>query len=233
MSRALIVPLVLAVFPVAVLAAQPDYLAKALRGFSSGKIPPDVGYVMEVTRNSHRIRERFDPARPAAEQWTLLEFAGRAPTPEEIAAHRISRAKGGESASFRADFTAADIDRSSLKLESENADTAVYSGAFTEDAAERDGFLGRLALRLTVDKRRAEVTAYEIRLLRPFSPVLGVKIHELVAGAEFHRPPGIDTQLPRRTWSRFKGRIFFSTTQEELDARYSDYARAPTAPAAR
>jgi len=233
MSRTLAAWLIFAVFSVASPAAQPEYLARALRGFPSGKIPADFGFVIDITRNGHRILERFDPRQPVNEHWTLLEFAGRAPTPEEIARHRAARAKGGSSASFRADFTASDIDHASLKLDSEDVDTAIYVGAFTEDAGEKDGLLARLALWLTVSKQRAEVTAYELRLQRPFSPVLGVKIHGLVAGTEFHRPPGLDVLLPRRTWSRFKGRIFFSSTHEDLEARYSNFARGDNAAAPR
>jgi hypothetical protein len=213
-------------------AAAPAYLATALRSFPSGNIPADTIYQVEITRNGHRVRERFDPARPVAERWTLLEFAGRSPTPGEIAQHRATRAKGGATASFRADFTAADIDRASLKVESEDAATAVYTGAFTAEAAERDAFLAHSALRLTIDKRRAEVASYELRLQRAFSPVLGVKIYELVAGAEFHRPPDLDALLPSRTWSRLNGRIFFSSTREDLEARYSGFAKAAL-PAAR
>jgi hypothetical protein len=232
MNRPILAGLIFAVVVGALPAATPAYLATALRGFPSGSLPSDTAYEMEITRNGHRVRERFDPARPVAERWTLLEFAGRSPTPGEIVQHRATRAKGGATASFQADFAAADIDRASLRLESEDASTAVYTGAFTVDAAERDGFLARSVLRLTVDKRRAEVAAYELRLQRAFSPVLGVKIYELVAGAEFHRPPGLGALLPSRTWSRLNGRIFFSSTREDLEARYSGFAKAAL-PAAR
>jgi hypothetical protein len=208
-------------------AATPDYLAKALRDFPSRNLPAGLGYETVVVRNGHRTRERYEPARPAGEQWVLLEFAGRAPTAEEISRHRITRAKGGSSATFQTDFSAAQIDRGSLRLEQEDDDTAVFAGGFTEEAASADALLGRMSLRLTVDKRRGEITAYELRLPRPYSPVLGVKISELVAGAEFHRPAGLDLVLPRRTWSHFKGRIFLSSTLEDLEVRYGAYRRGP------
>lgn len=210
---------------VGVMGATPDYLAKALRDFPRQTIPSDLGYETVVARNGHRTRERHDPSRPAGEQWTLLEFAGRAPTADEITRHHVIRAKGGSGATYQADFTPAQIDRGSLHLEREDEGSAVFTGGFSEDAAQGDALLGRLSLRLTVDKRRGEIAAYELRLQRPYSPVLGVKISELVAGAEFHRPAGLDLALPRRTWSHFKGRIFLFPTREDLEVGFDGYQR--------
>lgn len=226
MNRPFTVLLVLAC-AVGLTGATPDYLAKALRDFPRRNLPDDLSYETEVVRNGHRTRERHDPTRPAGEQWVLLEFAGRAPTEDEIARHRVTRAKGGRSATFQTDFNPTQIDRGSLRLEQESEDTVVFAGGFTEDAASSDALLGRMSLRLTVDKRRGEITAYELRLPRPYSPVLGVKITELVAGVEFHRPAGFGLWLPRRTWSHFKGRIFFSSTLEDLEVRYAAYHRMP------
>lgn len=220
----------LAVFlPLTLPAALPDYLLKALRDFPRTTLPPDLGYAVEIIRNERRSRERYDPSLRPEERWILLELAGREPTGEEIARHRRSRS-AGDSAAFQADFSAAQIDRDSLKLEAEDAGQAVFVGGFTEAAADDDTLLGRLVLRLTVDKRLGVLLAYELRLPRPFSPVLGVKIHELVAGAEFHRPPGLSYYLPRRTYSRFRGRVFLSSTSEDLEVRYGDYTVRPPPP---
>jgi hypothetical protein len=227
MSRVFSGGLLVLAFAVGASGATPDYLAKALRDFPRRNLPADLGYETEVVRNGHRTRERHDPTRPAGEQWVLLEFAGRVPTAAEINRHRVVRARGGNSAAFQTDFGPPQIDRGSLRLEHESVDTAVFTGGFTEEAASADALLGRMSLRLTVDKRRGEITAYELRLPRPYSPVLGVKISELAAGAEFHRPAGLDLALPRRTWSHFKGRIFLSSTLEDLEVRYSAYRRMP------
>lgn len=221
----------LAVFlPLTLPAALPDYLLKALRDFPRTTLPSDLGYAVEITRNERQSRERYDPSHPAAERWILLEIDGRKPTPDEVARHRRTRSTGGNAA-FQADFSAAQIDRDSLKLETEDNERAVFLGGFTEAAADDDTLLGRLALRLTVDKRLGVLLAYELRLLRPFSPVLGVKIHELIAGAEYHRPPGLALNLPKRTYSKFRGRIFLSSTKEDLEVKYEEYATSIPTPA--
>lgn len=221
----------LAVFlPLALPAALPDYLLQALRDFPRTRLPSNLGYVMEITRNERQSRERYDPSQPEEERWILLEIAGRKPTPEDLARHRRTRSTGGNPA-FQADFSAEQIDRNSLKLETEDDERAVFLGGFTEAAADDDTLLGRLALRLTVDKRLGVLLAYELRLPRPFSPVLGVKIHELIAGVEYHRLPGLALSLPKRTYSKFRGRIFLTPTSEDLEVHYGEFTLVPAATA--
>ncbi len=220
------------ILPLGLPAALPDYLLKALHDFPRNTLPSDLGYMVDITRNERQSRERYDPSRRADARWILLEIAGREPTTEEIARHRHTRSTG-DRAAFQMDFSVAQIERDSLKLETEDAERAVFLGGFTEAAADDDTLLGRLTLRLTVDKRLGVLLAYELRLPRPFSPVLGVRIHELVAGAEFHRPPGMVLDLPKRTYSKFRGRIFLSSTEEDLEVRYGEFIRVTPVPDSR
>src|SRR5882757_3717510 len=66
-------------------AAMPDYAREALGKFST-EVPAGWAYTLTMVRNAElRTTARFDPAKPPAEQWTLLAFNGRVPTPKEAA----------------------------------------------------------------------------------------------------------------------------------------------------
>src|SRR4051812_46139037 len=66
-------------------AEMPDYVRTALNTFSP-EPPAGWAYTLTTVRNNEaRSTARFDPAKPAGEQWTLLEVNGRKPTDREAA----------------------------------------------------------------------------------------------------------------------------------------------------
>src|SRR5689334_18232104 len=90
-------------------AAMPDYAREGLAKFST-EVPAGWAYTLATVRNTElRITARFDPARPPAERWTLLEFNGRAPTAKE-AAQYAQAATSGNSSTPQGTFQKADID---------------------------------------------------------------------------------------------------------------------------
>lgn len=200
----------------------PDYLRTALAGFSPDA-PANWAYTLTTTRNDLRMVERYDPARPPAARWTLLEWEGRTPTAPELEKYARSRPQA-DSGGTRANFKKDDIEPGSLTLLREDDTRSEWTGSFRETSTGADKMLGRLTLRLVVDKRTAHVAEYGLSLQEPYSPVLGVKMHTLDVTVRYHAPADGRPALPAAQTSRFTGRIFFFSTQEELQLTYGDYA---------
>lgn len=199
----------------------PDYLRAALARFSPDA-PPGWAYTLATTRNETRMLERHDPALPPATRWSLLEWQGRPPTRDEIEKYARSR-PANDSGGSKANFQKNDIEPNSLVLVHEDDSRAEWSGRFRETSTGADKMLGHLTLRLVVDKNNPHIAEYALTLPEPYSPVLGVKMHNLDVLVRFHPPTEDRPALPAIQTSRFTGRIFFFSTREELQITYADY----------
>ncbi len=205
-------------------AAMPDYLRAALGKFSTG-VPAGWAYTLTTVRNEDaRITARFNPAKPPAEQWTLLQLNDRLPTAKEIAQYGRARASGNSPAP-QGTFQKADIDPASVALLSEDAERAEFRCTFRAEAAGADKMLGHLTLRLTVSKQQPHVEKFVLELKEPYSPVLGVKMRELLVQMNFTAPGPDHPSLPVGNTSHFLGRIFFISMEENLLLAYSDFVR--------
>ncbi|MFZ5495018.1 MAG: hypothetical protein ACOZE5_06730 [Verrucomicrobiota bacterium] len=202
----------------------PGYLRTALSRFSPDP-PAGWAYTLATTRNDVRMVERFDPARPPGAQWTLVEWLGRAPTPDELENYTRSRPAGSGGA--RANFQAADIEPGSLRLVRDDAEWADFIGDFREVAAGADKMLGHLQIRLFVHKAPAYVGKYQLELKSPYSPVLTVRMDELLVEATFTPPEGTAPSLPQAQTSRFRGRFLLFPKTETVVLIYSDFERRP------
>lgn len=205
----------------------PDYVRTALARFAPGAPTTGWAYTVTTVRNDARMVERYDPGRPPAARWQLLELDGRAPTPDELEKYARSRPQA-DSGGAQANFAREDIEPGSLELVRETGDESEWTASFREASAGPDKMLGHLALRLTVDKRTHHVAAYTLELREPYSPVLGVKMTRLVAVVRYDPPAGERPALPAVQTSRFAGRILFIPTEEDLEVRFTDYAPVPT-----
>jgi hypothetical protein len=206
-------------------AAVPDYFRAALATFST-EPPAGWAYTLVTVRNDDaRTTARFDPARPPAEQWTLLELNGRAPTAKEAAQYTLARAGAGSSVP-QGTFQKGDIDPASVTLVSEDAGRGEFTCRFREAATGADKMLGHLRLRLTINKLQPHVEKFVLELEDPYSPVLGVRMRELVVRMSFTAPVAGRPSLPAAHASHFLGRIFFIGMEENLKLTYSDFARA-------
>jgi hypothetical protein len=180
--------------------------------------------VVTVRNDNARTTARFDPSRPLTTQWTLLELNGRTPTPQEAAQYARARSGAGGAApqgTFRKD----DIDPGGVTLVTEDAGRGEFQCTFREVATGADKMLGHLTLRLTISKHRPHVEKAVLRLNEPYSPVLGVKMRELVVEMSFTAPAGDRPSLPLSNRSHFVGRNVFIGTEENLVLTYSDFAR--------
>jgi hypothetical protein len=206
-------------------AAMPDYAREALAKFST-EVPAGWAYTLTTARNAElRIRARFDPAKPPAERWTLLAYNGRAPTAKEVAQY-AQAATGGNASTPQGTFQKSDIDPATVELVREDADRGEFRCSFRTAATGADKMLGHLGLRLTISKREPHVEKFALELAAPYSPILGVKMRELLVQMSF-TPPGPDRpSLPATQSSHFLGRIFFIGTEENLEFTYADFVRA-------
>jgi hypothetical protein len=207
-------------------AEMPEYVRTALNSFSP-EPPAGWSYTLTTVRNNEaRATARFDAAKPPGQQWTLLELNGRAPTTSEADQYARSRASDTTAASDRGAFQKRDIDPASVTLISENEERGEFRCAFRPEATGADKMLGHLMLRLTISKRQPHVEKFILLLTEPYSPVLGVKMHELRVETEFAPPAADRPSFPAKQSSHFLGRIFFIGTEENLVLTYSDFAAA-------
>lgn len=194
----------------------PAWLAAAVHRLPE-EIPSDLAYTVEIDRSGQRTVERFDPRLPAEGRWTLLARQGRAPSADEILKYARERALSSEPA-YRSSIRRGQIDLVGARVLEESATQATVQLGFVPAAIAADRMLGRLELVCEIHKEPAAVRSYRLRLPAPYSPVIGVKMLLLDAGAEFD-----SAARPRRTWSRFRGRIFFRSVDESVEATYRDY----------
>lgn len=206
-------------------AAMPDYVRDALGKFNT-EVPAGWAYTLTTVRNSQdRTTARFDPAKPPAEQWTLQQLNGRTPTAKEAAQYARARADGN-SAAPQGSFQKADIEPASVELLREDADRGEFRCTFRAEATGADKMLGHLALRLTVTKRQPHVEKFALELTAPYSPVLGVKMRELLVQMSFGEPAAGRPSLPATNTSHFVGRIFLISVEENLTVTYTDFVRS-------
>ena len=208
-------------------AAPPPYLQEALTKFIPA-VPRDWAYTVKTEAADRQTVERFDPAKPPAEQWSLLLTNGRAPTEEEQAKYFKFKA-GQVPGPTEANFQKGDIEPGSFRLLREDGRRAEYLCAFREQAANSDKMLAHLSLRLTVAKQPAHVEKFALELRETYSPVLGVRMRELAVEMLFSPPEGNRPALPLRSSSHFAGRIFLIPLEENLRLTYSDFAPPPPA----
>lgn len=204
-----------------------ELLNKALRGFSA-EPPKGWSYTVTSEGNDRTTVERYDPAKPAGQQWTLVSRNGKAPTADESAQYRRHQATLAP-AGMKATFSRGDIDSANAQLMRETDTELEYLCRFRPDLA--DAMLSRLALTLVVNKETASIASFHFRLLQPFAPAFGVRMIELDVRMTFLPPQGDRPALPLTASSRFKGRILLvKSIEENLDATYSEFAPPPPRP---
>ena len=207
-------------------AEMPAYVRTALNNFSP-EPPSGWAYTLTTARNNEATATaRFDPSKPYGQQWTLLKLNGRPPTASE--AEQYARARAGDTtpASSRGAFQRRDIDPASVTLISENAERGEFHCTFRPEATGADKMLGHLELYLTIARTQPHVEKAVLKLTEPYSPVLGVKMRELLVEMHFTAPSDDRPSLPIDQASHFLGRIFFFGLEENLVLTYSDFQPA-------
>ena len=201
----------------------PDYLRVALKKFSP-EVPAGWAYTLTTTRGEVTTSEHFDPSKPPDERWTLLRHNGAAPAPADLEKYARLKAANPTPASS-AVFTKADIEPGSVELVREDDERAEFKCVFRAESAGADKMLSHLQLRLVANKRQPYIENYQLELLAPYTPVIGVKMNGLAVKVTFTAPLADRPQLPAVSTSHFQGRIFFIGTEENLRVEYSGFVR--------
>lgn len=209
----------------AAFAGEPDFLHAALNKFIP-EVPKNWAYTLTTEGKDRKTTERFDPSRPSTEQWTLLSLDGHSPTAgdlEKYFKYKASQTPGA----MQATFHKSDIEPGTVKLIREDADHAEFVCGFREQSAQGDRMLGHLHLLLTVNKREQYVEKFSLNLNAPYSPILTVKMNELLVAMNFTPPKDLLPSLPSQSSSHFAGRIFFIPVEENLNYTYFDFTPSP------
>ncbi len=228
LPRAVPLLLLAALIPGKTVAASiPDYVRHALAQFT-GDAPKGWAYTLTTHNGKETTVERYDPSQPPGRQWMLRGRNGRAPTAAELEQYAKFKARSAPAVA-RASFDKSDIDIGAVQLLHEDANRAEFDGRFRNDNGDK--MLAHLGLRLTVTKQPAAVESFRLRLLAPFSPILGVKIQKLEVELT-NSPPAADRPaLPLHSHAQFQGRLFFIKTIEETEEiSYSDYLQTTSSP---
>lgn len=200
----------------------PAYVREALSHFTSDS-PKGWAYTLTTTKDGQTSVERYDPAQPVGAQWTLLQRDGRAPTPEESRRYTQYKTSTTQGSTRSATFEKGDIDFSTMKLVREDAERAEFESRFREGD---DKMLAHFIVKLTVAKHPAAIERFVLSLDAPFSPVIGVKMKELLVDMTFSPATAERPSLPLSSISRFRGRLLLvKSINEDLSITYSDYVR--------
>lgn len=200
--------------------AVPAFVEEALARLHS-TLPPGWACSIEVTRDGAVSLERYDPSRPAGARWSLLAVNGAPPDANARIDYLRTRHQPGV-LPFRAAFEPAQLDRSSFALVNETPATATVRFGFSEAAARGDKMLPHLEVEMLLRRQPAAVVHYRLRLRHPFTPILGVRMHALEAGADFDAEG-----RPVRQFSRFSGRVLWvKSVEENIVTRYLEYSPA-------
>lgn len=208
-----------------VASATPDYVRAAIAKFSA-EIPARWAFTLTTQRDEVVSTERYDPSLPPAERWTLLRHNGHVPTPSELEKYAKLKAANPAPVS-QSSFKKDDIEPGSLKIVTEDEERATLVGGFRELSSETDKMLSHLQLRVTINKRNPHIERYTLELREPYSPILGVKMHRLLAQMTFSVPTSERPSLPISFTSDFSGRILFFNTHEKLSVSYDHFTPAP------
>lgn len=201
-------------------AAVPAYVEEALARFHS-TLSPGWSCSVEVARDGAVSVERYDPSRPPGARWTLLSVNGSPPASGDLVDYARTRSQPGV-LPFRAAFTPGQLERSTFVMLNEGPAAASVRFGFTEEAARADKMLPHLEIELLVRRQPAAIVNYRLHLRHPFTPVIGVRMHSLEAGADFD-----GEGRPVRQFSRFSGRILLvKGIEENMVTRYFDYLPA-------
>jgi hypothetical protein len=205
-------------------ASVPAYLRAAMDEFNP-EVPAGWAYTQMTVRNDLTIEERFEPARPPPERWTLLRFNGQEPTVKDREKYRQFK-EADPATSSQAAFQKEDIEPGSITLVREDSAKGVFRCRFRAGATGSNKMLGHLSLLLIVNKQGPYIEKFLLELTEPYSPVLGVKMNSLAVKMDYSAPTPEQPSLPAVSSTRYFGRIFFIGTEENLRVSYSAFTRA-------
>ena len=215
------------------------FLFCAFASFASAKIPsalsdalaafraegaPGWSYRQTTVAGGKSLVERYNPALPEFERWSLLEKDGRPTTPDEQRDYRekqTRRSRGGT-----APRITDSLDLTTVELISETPEQAVYRCRLkkTETGDSTAEFL-RATLVLHTPTQTIE--QFELSNTAPFSPALTIKIAEMKTVMSFSRPTPDRPSVLLGVTTRLRGRAFyFKSLDEDMAVTCSEHTKA-------
>lgn len=195
------------------------------------------GYAFRMVKTEAATTEiaTFDPAKPAAEAWTLLQQNGKAPNAKESEEFRKERAKRekaraeernkGKSGKRDGELREM-IDPASVQVVNETPERATYRFRMRIDDEDGKAFADAIRGTLVVSKKAPHVESLDLASTGEIKAMTGVKISEFHLTLTFFPPDAHGQALPATIRSTVKGRaMLVKKIDQDMTVKFSDYAR--------
>lgn len=224
-------------FPAA--AAPPQLPPLVERALETMERSDQDGYAFRMNKVESGVTSiaTFDPAKPPARAWELLQKDGRTPTTKEIESFRKERAKREkERDEQRKKDTKGKrggdrdlrelIAPGSLQLISETAERAIYRFTMQSDDEDMKAMVESIRGTLAISKAAPHVESLDLASTGEMKPMTGVKIAEFRLTLTFLPPDSHGRALPSTIRSVVKGRaMLVKKIDQDMSVAYSDYAK--------
>lgn len=182
-------------------------------------------YTKSTSSKDGRRVERHDASQPDGDRWSLVTIDGRAPTSREIREYQREKKKESEERKKRANDRQ-EIDRSTLRLISETAESATFrfhprTSRWIDESTAR-----AVAGTLVVRKEDEWVERLELRVDEEIRPFPGVTVSEFELSLQFSRDAESGEIVPSTIQSRIRGRAFLvKSLDDDRTTHYSEFSR--------
>jgi|GEM_PF-697883 len=193
-------------------AALDTFHAEGTRGWS---------FTQTTSTGKETLVEHYDPSKPDAARWVLLQKDGHAPTETDFKeyADKLSRRGGGDTAPD----VVQQINRKAATRVSDDAQKSVYQFRLRPGGKDDSSAIYMTAT-FTYDKASHTFEKVELGNLEPFSPMFAVKIQEAHTVVYYLLPAGGRPTLLDHITVKIRGRaLIIRSLDEDMTVSYSDY----------
>lgn len=183
--------------------------------------PRGWGYDQTTTGDGKTRKERFDPSLPESQRWMLLSIDERAPDQRELQDYR--RMKVQRSSLFHAPRLQEQLDLRTAVVEEENESfMRVRLRLKPGDASDRTA--EHLSVEATWHKASHAILKICISNTEPFSPVLGISLHQTRTELHYSLPNATTPSLPQRHVITVRGRAYWiKSIDQDLLITFSNH----------
>lgn len=205
--------------------AEPHPLAIAALAALDGTKEDAWSYSRTTTQKGVVRIERHDASQPEEARWILVRLNGRAPSASELRDYARDKAKARERRRKESDDDQ-DIDRSSIRLVSEDGERATFSFRTRGEGKLASAVTEHIHGTLVVVKDGAWPERFELAANDPIRPIPGVRIDAFRLVMTFQRDRASGDVLPLAIESRIRGRAFgLKSLDDDATVRFSEYVR--------
>lgn len=170
--------------------------------------------------------ERHDASKPEGGRWTLVQKEGGAPTASELRKYQKEKADQAKRRNDKPSDDDQDVDRSTIRLISEDDDSATFSFRLRSEGKLAAGFTDHISGTLVVSKAGGWPRRFDLTSAGSFRPIPGVKVDEFRVAMSFRRDPQSGDILFSTIESRVRGRAFgLKSLDDDVLVTFSDFVR--------